>query len=720
MLLLPAVGGSRYSVTGIKGNVGSSASGAFTRRHGNGPYTKRGRSSSSSPIPVMSTPSGGRRKTHALDPGGASSKANVAVPTPACLTYQLQGSDKRYHLPLKELLPSVQVNEGYISSWPGHITREVIQQKQRSQPSNIDKRHGYDATYVSHSPKPRFLEKLEDHLRKELQVLDLNVPNAQEVNLQVYREVFEYFIEDLKTYKPLLSAIKNEYEVFLAQQRNRIRELEPLQGLLVTTTESCEQRVLALHEEEKFEILSLDRERKRLVKIIDNLMETQDSLKTQVSKLQKELAAEYERYREQRDARNLLITDMNNLHFQQEEPENSEKEADEADDPVRLKLALKVAREDLKATQVTLNEMKAEYGDVVPRRDFDILDKTYNELTEKYENMQRQFTQMKMEHNTLVDANKNIIIERDQLIAEVDLLKTKVPGLQKDVDTDKTKEDYFEALGTGEDVVMFLRHNSIVKNVNLTKEDLTNVLKEIWEEKIEQDNQTQTKSNLPEFFHKYLRKKFGDSSMLWAYNIYYGCRFHKDDEFISQFFSIINGIVDESVYHGQLKLISDVLNSVTNRDTAGKGILTKQEFSQAIKTALPNKTGNSITELVAAATTQLGDNKKINYNALFTENEDGTPSEFLTLLQHQSIAEKTKYIKELRNILHNKEELTVTDLTKAFQKIDPTIGSQTLTTYLSQGFQTTVESLAEATAADIDTIFDRLQASDVKRIGPLR
>lgn len=46
--------------------------------------------------------------------------------------------------------------------------------------------------------------------------------------LQAHREVFEYLIEDFKTYKPLLSAIKNEYEMMLAYQRQTIRELEPL------------------------------------------------------------------------------------------------------------------------------------------------------------------------------------------------------------------------------------------------------------------------------------------------------------------------------------------------------------------------------------------------------------------------------------------------------------------------------------------------------------
>ena len=45
---------------------------------------------------------------------------------------------------------------------------------------------------------------------------------------QAHREVFEYLIEDFKTYKPLLSAIKNEYEMMFAYQRQQIRELEPL------------------------------------------------------------------------------------------------------------------------------------------------------------------------------------------------------------------------------------------------------------------------------------------------------------------------------------------------------------------------------------------------------------------------------------------------------------------------------------------------------------
>ena len=40
--------------------------------------------------------------------------------------------------------------------------------------------------------------------------------------------MFDRLIEDFRTYKPLFSAIKNEYELFIAHQQEVLRELEPL------------------------------------------------------------------------------------------------------------------------------------------------------------------------------------------------------------------------------------------------------------------------------------------------------------------------------------------------------------------------------------------------------------------------------------------------------------------------------------------------------------
>ena len=46
--------------------------------------------------------------------------------------------------------------------------------------------------------------------------------------VKVFREVFSTIIDDFKTYKPLLSAIKNEYEIMLTYFQEKVNELEPL------------------------------------------------------------------------------------------------------------------------------------------------------------------------------------------------------------------------------------------------------------------------------------------------------------------------------------------------------------------------------------------------------------------------------------------------------------------------------------------------------------
>ena len=53
--------------------------------------------------------------------------------------------------------------------------------------------------------------------------------------MQAFRQVFEHLIEDFKTYRPLLSTIKNEYEMMLAAQREEIRRLEPLRVCIKMT-----------------------------------------------------------------------------------------------------------------------------------------------------------------------------------------------------------------------------------------------------------------------------------------------------------------------------------------------------------------------------------------------------------------------------------------------------------------------------------------------------
>lgn len=93
-------------------------------------------------------------------------------------------------------------------------------------------------------------------------------------------------------------------------------------------------------------MVDLKNENKRLYQRIDDLRQEQLALETQVEKLQEELAAEYLRYRDECDSKKLLISDINDLRYQQEDMLMSKQSmealhGEERDDPVTLKIALK-------------------------------------------------------------------------------------------------------------------------------------------------------------------------------------------------------------------------------------------------------------------------------------------------------------------------------------------------------------------------------------------
>ena len=94
------------------------------------------------------------------------------------------------------------------------------------------------------------------------------------------------------------------------------------------------------------DIVDLKKENQALYKKIDELKQERVALETQVDRMQEELASEYLRYRDECDARKMLVSDINDLRYQQEDMLMSkqsmeELEEGEKDDPITLKIALR-------------------------------------------------------------------------------------------------------------------------------------------------------------------------------------------------------------------------------------------------------------------------------------------------------------------------------------------------------------------------------------------
>ncbi|MBN3317873.1 TXIP1 protein, partial [Atractosteus spatula] len=584
---------------------------------------------------------------------------------------------------------------GFLSTWPAHVSSQIVHQGHRQPPGSEYRIRGCGEELSGLVSKPRFLEQLESYLRRELQALDSSQLDAPERRLQAYREVFQYFIEDLKTYKPLLSAIKNEYEIALAHLREQIRTLEPLKGMLVVVSEQCDQRVLALREEERAEVKALKQEKSHLLMIIDNMNESKNALQAQVSRLQEDLAAQYLLYREESDARKLLVNDISNMRYLQEEHKSPEQEG-------------------MEMLQKDFSQMKQEY---------DTLLEVHRQLAEQREGLQAELERFRATSTPRPRWEKCADVVsggsgRWAQLTEGQSSDQLVDILLEELREGPAKEkDFFDGLGTGEDVPVYLRYEGQIRNLKLKKSEIVNTIKEVWKDKVLEDEQKEERQNLAEFLHSFLEKRHVDGAAEWAYNLVEGCRRHQDDDFISLFFSILLGKVDESVYHGQIHLLSHLLKELIHSDAAESSTLTMQEFSDALRRAFPLKEEVQIEELVQVAQAQLG--STFSYQALFTEDAEGKPRPFLKLVKKQANAEKHKYLTELRAQLGSKEQVEAADLKTAFQSIDPSLDSQTLDSYLSVAFQTRSDRLEQAAPVDTDSALQRLLAAHVRRAGPL-
>ncbi|XP_052542117.1 translin-associated factor X-interacting protein 1 [Tympanuchus pallidicinctus] len=603
-------------------------------------------------------------------------------------------------------------------------------------------------------PKPRHLEQLESYLRKELQTLALTKGISQELKLQPYREIFEFFIDNFKTYKPLLSAIKNEYEATLAHQKETIRALEPLKAMVTTVSEECTQQILALQEKEKVEINTLKQEKHHLLKFIDNMKEEKSSLQTQVEHLQMSVAEEYTRYLQEYGARKLLVAKLNEVHSEQLDMKQHQVQGGEkGEDVVKLTLALKMARQDLTKAQVKLNAMTAEYGDVVPRKDFESLEKKYSDLLQEMKTLRKDFEQLHEEYGTLLEIHRETAEERDSFYSQLQEAERShtprpnwakcsdvIPGgverwrrlaegkssnqlvdvLLEEIGTGVLKEmNAFHGWGKGDKVPAYLRYEGEVKNKKPTKKDVVNILKDIWKEKIALDQQTGKRSSLPEFFLSYLQKKYGDASaMEWSYSLYEYMRLCPSNHVMSSFYEILTGKVAEEQYHDQNQLISDLQKQLAACDSSSNGSLPSKQFRMALREAFPLKRRDAIQELVDASRFNLdSDEDLIDYTSLFEEDEEGNPEPFVAKLRSQYVSEKQEYLQELKKSLGDVTEVDADDLKAAFCRIDPKINDQMLDAYISLAYQVKREQ-PDQEVVPVDTVLERLRVGDVRRVGP--
>ncbi|KAL4234843.1 Translin-associated factor X-interacting protein 1 [Mactra antiquata] len=677
-------------------------------------------------------------------------------------TYKLGGNVHALPPP-KTLRPYVDTKTGELDAWPAHASghsvpsSSLVMTKDKSLVLVNDEQMGKPNMI----PKPRFLDQLENYLKKELRALDVVEVEPSELRLQAHREVFEYLIEDFKTYKPLLSAIKNEYEMMFAYQRQQIRELEPLKQMLVTVSEQCDQKVMSIRDEEKQEMIDLKQENKNLYKRIEDLKNESKDLQTQVGKLQDDLANQYKLYRDERDARKLLQSDINDLRYQQEDYQMSQKKEDEEeDDPVMLKIALKRAREDERGATQRLNEMIANYGDVIPRRDFEGLEKKHIELEKEVDVIRGDFDKLKLEHDALLDVHKQVVKQRDEFYTECETLRrssTPRPDWDKAADNvrggvtrwkeltegktsneivdvlltemasgevvDTGGAEYFDGQGTGPEVPKYLQHDGPVRNRRLGKRDASLLIKDIWREKGANDaaKADGIRDKMADFLYTYLQRRFGLEQMIieWGYNLHDACQRYTHDEHVGMFSGVLTGEIEEDIYHNQLQLIQRLMNHLTtiDMDKGNQGKLNKADFRQGLADYLVGVDADTLNSMMRAAESEMDDKEAedIEYKNLFMEDDEGRTGPFLDEVRKWDNEERIKYVDEIKAQLGDTSPVAVDDLKRAIIQADIEIDNVKMDKYIQWVFRS--DKPYETEPLEQSSVIERLQKGNVARSG---
>ena len=75
---------------------------------------------------------------------------------------------------------------------------------------------------------------------------DPSFPAPNSTRLQVFREAFDRFMDEFKTYTPVLKRIKSEYERLLSNQGSRLRHIPVLKARLATIMDETSNRIAQL------------------------------------------------------------------------------------------------------------------------------------------------------------------------------------------------------------------------------------------------------------------------------------------------------------------------------------------------------------------------------------------------------------------------------------------------------------------------------------------
>ncbi|KAI8613654.1 hypothetical protein BC830DRAFT_1170076 [Chytriomyces sp. MP71] len=602
---------------------------------------------------------------------------------------------------------------------------------------------------------------------------DTLADNDSESRLQIYAEVFERFMTEFKTYEPLLSEIKSTYDTHIAAQHHRIAQLEPYRTKVeIFKYEAAQdlERVRLEYQERTSQLLTqnshLERDKAALELEIVNRKSYAQSLAQELR--EKEMASSDEENLKKRVAALMEQLDLaevtlaeelavkegeierKNKIFQQKvgecrtlalDNQNLRAELEGCVSKAathKLMTEISLLKDEVKELTNNLSLMKAEYEKCA----YNLNLKT--NIIKKMEQQNTTFPDWELviyscpgQINEWVNACKGqncneSIITLMRLLMDMKAHKRQAgrqesqyqeasPGMEETQAETPQREDlhdnkYFTGLGVGTNVPKYLRFKGKVINRMLSQMDLVSLIGDIWVAKIVHDANAKREKDLEDFLFSFLKKRFGSQNIVaeWGYNLYHASKkYYSQNTDCQLFFDVLEGNIDEDVYHARQEVIEQLKNAFYKLDMSlngkNQGCVRKSECNKLFKEYWPEKTELQVQQLKNALDAdQAGDN--IMYTWLFSPESN---SLFLDVVKEQEEELRARYITDLTNALStfasNNTKVSAQDWMRALVACDPGKPRDILEEFLARGFGQVVDAIKSRSTIEVDAFVANLQ-----------
>ncbi|CAI2728539.1 unnamed protein product [Schistosoma spindalis] len=306
--------------------------------------------------------------------------------------------------------------EDFLEKWPAHALGRTFAKSNACVINNkLVSLTEVETKIPNIVPKPKFLDTLEKKIYSGLKNIQ---SDDRDLRFQIYKEAFQSFIHEFKTYRTFLSVINKEYEEYLNFYKAEAQKLRPVKEYLWTISQECDERILKIQKRERPELNSLKQEIIRLRELISQLKEDKVGLETQVEQLTQSIKEEHEKFRYEADAKRLLISEINAMRMQFDESEGVSKQlqnkTNRQDDPVLLKIALEQARKAQSASEFEVVQLKAEYVNVMPKSRYGALWEANNKIKSDYNMKIKENEELNESLELLKNQLNEVMKQRDQ------------------------------------------------------------------------------------------------------------------------------------------------------------------------------------------------------------------------------------------------------------------------------------------------------------------